>query len=678
MFILVVSTALVAATALLLSARLAEGSVTQLFVGAYVIAFAEIVVVSLLLSMASALTRTFVLASVLGVFCMALAAVRRVRFPPFRSAMRSLLDAGRDPAVVAVAILVLGVIGYSVALALFVPQNNGDAVEYHLARAAFWKQQHAVGYIDGAADARLDGFPPNSEIAMAFTMITSGSGRFAPLVQLAAALATVLAVYGISRRVGLGLRAALFGALLFLTLPVVALQASTGLNDIVLASFVPTSAFFLLSATQRNRVLAAIAVALMMGAKLTGILALPALAFIAVATRRRRPTAALAALASAAAIGAYWYWINLVRAGDPLGSNAGVGAKGSGGISGGRVSSDAVAAIARVIRLGLASIELPGAIGLDRLLYVAAAALLVVVAFITRGSTRERGARAALAATATLAPLALVPLGRLLLRGSQKFFFEVGRPDVGYLDSQRSATKASPIFSWYGPLGVLLTLVSCAFVIRAVRRRQLPGVVLLLAAAPALWIVLVGIVIPYAEWNGRFAMGGFALAAATWGVVLRIRPLAWATAAVALLTTTLAFVHLHDRPSGLRLIEPTAERSVWSQPDWNVEATDHPALRALLRFVQLNVPSHTRLALEPNVWPGGSNEGGWLPVFTFFGPHLSRTIVFADSIRAARDATADWAVLRDDGIGACVRGWDLRFRYDVWIVLRRTPGSRCD
>jgi hypothetical protein len=172
-------------------------------------------------------------------------------------------------------------------------------------------------------------------------------------------------------------------------------------------------------------------------------------------------------------------------------------------------------------------------------------------------------------------------------------------------------------------------------------------------------------------------MGGFALAAATWGIVLRVPPLAWATAALAALTATLAFVHLHDKPAGVRILEATGERSVWSEPDWAVQGTDHPYLRALFRFVDQNVPSDARLALEPNVWPGGSDEGGNLPPFPFFGRDLSRTIVLADSIPAAREARADWAILRDDGFETCVPGWDVAFRYDVWVVLRRAPGARC-
>jgi len=664
--ILVVSAALVAATGLLLSWRLADGGMTQWLVGAYVISFTEIVLVSLLLSIGSHLTRWTLLGTLAAVFVVAVAAAPRRRPNLFPGAGTALLQALRDPPIAAFALVVLGVVGYSIALGLFRPPNDEDALAYHLARAAFWKQQDGIGYIPGAADARLNEFAPNSEIVMAFTMITSGSGRYAPLVELTAALAAALAVFGIARRIGLTVREALFGGLLFVTLPAVALQMSTGLNDVAVASLVASVAFFLLRSTPPNLVLGGLAVALVVGMKLTGILALPGLALIVLTAHRRRAWRVLAALAISAGAGCYWYLLNVVRGGAAFG-----------GIGGERVGTDVAAAASRVLRLLLATVELPGAIGLDRLFYVAAAAVLAAALVVGRGTPQARRARAALGAGAILIPLALVPLDHLILRGSQKLFFELGRADVGYLDSHRSATKASPIFSWYGPLGVVLTAFSLVVAIRAVRRRRLPSVAVVLAAAPILWIVLLGVGVPYWEWNGRYTMGGFALGTATWGVVLRVRPLAWATVALAFLATSLAFVHLHDRPSGLRLIEATHEQSVWSQPAWSIQATDHPHLRALYRFADEQIPSHARLAIEPEVWPLGTASGGNLPPFPFFGRDLTRTIVFARSPRAAAGAHAEWAVLRRDGIGRCVRGWGEELWYGNWLILRRSPGSTC-
>ena len=53
---------------------------------------------------------------------------------------------------------------YSAALAIATPPNDYDALWYHLPRAAFWRQEHAVGYVERANDLRLDVFTPGAEI----------------------------------------------------------------------------------------------------------------------------------------------------------------------------------------------------------------------------------------------------------------------------------------------------------------------------------------------------------------------------------------------------------------------------------------------------------------------------------------------------------------------------------
>ena len=62
-------------------------------------------------------------------------------------------------------------------------------------------------------------------------MLLSGSIRYVGLVQLASLPAAVLAIYGTAGRIGLSRSQAAFGALVFPTLTVVALQAPSALND---------------------------------------------------------------------------------------------------------------------------------------------------------------------------------------------------------------------------------------------------------------------------------------------------------------------------------------------------------------------------------------------------------------------------------------------------------------
>ena len=660
MLALLVASVAIAATASLVAARLAGGSVSTWALMCFVLAFAEVVVLSLATSAAGAFTRWPLIACASVLLLVTAATLRPTQLPPV-AAFRALRDALREPAVAVVGVVAAAAVVYSVALALGPAPNDEDALSYHLARAAYWTQQERIGSIAGALDSRLDAFAPNAEIAMAFTMAVSGSGRYAPLVQLVAALASAVAVAALARQIGLGPRERVLGGLLFLTAPVVVLQASTALTDVVVAALVGCSATLLLGRRRADLAVGAVAVALLVGTKLTGILSLPGLALLIVVAYRRRALPPLVALGVGSLAGCYWYALNVLQGRDAFGR-----------IGGERVEPDAVAAAGRVIRLALAAFETPGAIGLDRLLYGAAA---VVVAAVCLAGGR-RASVAALAGVAVLVPLLVIPVDRFVLRASQKGFAAIGREDAGFLDAGRSATKASPIFSWFGTPGTLLTALAIVVAVRGVRRRELPPFAVVVAAAPVLWVALVGVGVPYWEWNGRYAIGGFVIGAAMWGVVLRWPPLALATAAVVALTTLLAFVHLHDRPSGIRLLEPTREPSVWTEPDWRLQATDNPHLRALYRFFEEHVPRDAALAVEPEVWPGAANVGGNLPAFPFFGRDLTRTVRLADSPEAALATGADWALLREPD-ARCTPGWRPAFRYEPWVVLVRDAARVC-
>jgi hypothetical protein len=659
--ILLLGSACVATTALVLSARLAQGSVTQWLIGAYVIALCELIVVSLFLSLGSWFSRWPLLASLAGIALVVAALGRRTVFPSVQ--LRVLSPFFRDGTIVVLAVLVLGVIGYSVALGLFRPPNDQDALEYHLARAAFWRQQHRIDFIPGAEDRRLNSFAPNSEILMAFTMVMAASGRYAPLVQLTAALAAGAAVYGIARRIGIAMRESLMAGLLFVTLPVVALQMSTGLNDVVVAALAGCSCFFVLGRTPGNLVLAGVSVALLTGVKPTSLLALAGLCVVAVVAHGSRFPRVIAVLVTGAIVGEYWYWLHVSPSNDL-----------TGGVSSARPSLDVAAAVSRIVRLLLAGVELPGAIGLERLWYVVAAAVVAAIGLRTAGRLRKRFRVSAIAASFVVLPLALVPIDHFILRGFRKVYYELGRGSVAYLDPNRSPTKASPIFSWYGPASVMLTSLACVLAIRAYRGRRMSRVAVVVAVAPVIWIVLLGASTPYWEWNGRYTMAGWTIGASAWALALSIRPVALGTAALAVVTTALIFVHLHDRASGVRLLEADHESAVWSEPSWSEQATDHPSLRALYRFATLRIPQEATVALQPILFPGRGFAGGNLPPFPFFGKDLSRHIVLAGSPSRSATVGAGWAILRSP---PCAPGWRVDLRYGVWRVLEHTPGAAC-
>jgi hypothetical protein len=263
----------------------------EFLLAVYVLAWIWLVFVVLALSPARLLTRWSLLLAVGGGLLAGLAmwlASGRPRPPLSRAASRAARDALRHPAVLVLAATVLAGLVYSIALALATPLNDWDVLSYHAARAAFWKQQHGVGYIDNVVDDRLNANPPNAEIGQLATMLLSGNDRYIGLVQLLAYGALALGVAGLARRIGLHTREAVFAALAFSTLPVVILQASGGLNDLVVASFLLAAAYFATGAGRAELLLVALTVALAIGTKFTGVLALPTLAVVAAAGRAPR------------------------------------------------------------------------------------------------------------------------------------------------------------------------------------------------------------------------------------------------------------------------------------------------------------------------------------------------------------------------------------------------------
>ncbi|HWQ23714.1 MAG TPA: glycosyltransferase family 39 protein, partial [Gaiellaceae bacterium] len=307
----------IAASAGLGAACLRLRSVWSFALAWYVLAFAEVLALCLVLSLGGMLGRPGLLVGAALLSCGSAWLWRRSGSPrpPTPALCRDARRTGPGPLVL-LAGAVAFALAYVAALALGTPPSGWDQLTYHLARAAFWLQAGRVGYIGDAYDERLNYNPPGAEMAFAFVLALGRSERLPALVQLVAALACAGGVYGLARLLGLSRREAAFGALAFLATPIVLLQAATPKNDLVVASFLVAAALFLLSGAKAELVLAGIATALAVTTKVTaayGIAVLLALAIVASphSARKRR----VATLALGTALGSGWYVINLAETG---------------------------------------------------------------------------------------------------------------------------------------------------------------------------------------------------------------------------------------------------------------------------------------------------------------------------------------------------------------------------
>jgi hypothetical protein len=620
-----------------------------------VLVFAEIVALSHALSLFGAYTRVWFLVAVGALAGAAVVTfiVLRPPWPPLDRARTVARHLVGDPIVAVLAGVVVLELGYLTALALFTPPSEGDVLSYHLTRALFWIQQHGVGSVPDATDNRINSFPPDAELAQGATMLLSGSIRFAGLVQLTSLVVAVLAIYGTACRIGFSRRPAAFGALLYPTLTVVALQAPTALNDLVVAALVVVVAYFALGRSWNEIAVAGVALALLVGTKGTGLLALPLLFLVCVLTYRgRRAAAAIAVGVAGIAVGAAWYGFVNAAAGEGAFGEA-LHETGHGG--------GVLAVAARATRYAVEEFEVPVS-GSDLAIYALAAGVVA-----TGGLALRRPALVVLGATAlTLLPIAVPTLERVLHSVYWHGWTLVGYEEATALDPARGASSASSMGSWYGPVGIALTLVSLTLVTRRTLNRTLPPVAAVLAWAPAVVLAGTAFIVAYHPLDGRYAMSGVTLGAATWGVVRGSSAGSAATTAVAVTSVAAALVMYAERPAGIGLLEGESSASIWTRPRaWS--QIQQPEVARLVDYLDAHATSGETIAVTRTWWVYPFAYVGW--------PRIEHRLVYADSPSEASRRRAAWAVL-PSGL-ACAPGWKLAMRSGPWAIYRQDPQARC-
>jgi hypothetical protein len=673
----IVTLAGIAGTAGLAAACLGTRTAPSYLLLTYSLAWVELVAAALLLSPLDLVSRPWLEVTVLVCLSAALAvwAVReRPRPPRVLPRVGVVRDCLRDPALaILVFVLTCGWV-YVLALAFFTHPLEWDSLTYHLPRASFWLQDRSVGYIEHANDPRLDGNPPGGEIGLLWTMALSGGDRLVALPQLAAASALVVAVVGIAGRIGLPVRSQLLGGLLFASLPLVAVQAPTTYNDLVVASFLVIAAYASLGRARWELVLLALGVGLALATKFTGILALPVLALVAALANptRRWPALAGAGLVGIA-LGAPWYILNRVETGHFDGALTDATAQ---------VQERTLIAIAPTIRRELYSfVDFSGMRGVD--VYKSPSpfttveelfgllgllALVVGAAWGVGAGRKQRGVVLGVGAAAVIAlPAVLVVLGDQLLRVWHELWLVVDRPDIAAADNswqwQLSSDAAA---SWFGPVAASLLIVATAIVAREAWHRRLPPVAVVLAAAPLLFVGVFAVLVPWDPWRGRFFVFSIALAAATWGVIERFRPALWGAVVLAVVTLPLALLGMYTKPAA-----PWARESIEPPPSvWTASKGD------LLSYLG---GGDVAGAMEMIGRAGSGTVAAAIRendfIYPFFGDRRERTVLLVEHQGGDVPRVATWLVAAPGAsIERCGR-WKREYDQNGWVVERRLSSS---
>ncbi|MEG0019891.1 MAG: hypothetical protein RR728_05025, partial [Oscillospiraceae bacterium] len=131
----------------------------------------------------------------------------------------------------------LVIVGLALIRGAFYPPQNVDSLMYHLSRAFFYYKNEAVRNFPSSY-AWSDYTGPLNAIFMAQLLIfLKGKDYLHNFIQFIPWIVSALAVYGISKNVGMGNKWAVFCAVISFTLSEVVLQAATTQCDLLMASY---------------------------------------------------------------------------------------------------------------------------------------------------------------------------------------------------------------------------------------------------------------------------------------------------------------------------------------------------------------------------------------------------------------------------------------------------------
>lgn len=232
-------------------------------------------------------------------------------------------------------LLVLGLgVGAAILFNLFLiwimPPNNNDSLSTHMSRVAYWMQRGAFFPWPTQRIWQIT-YPVNMQLQMFWTVLFLGSDRIVEIVQWLGALAAMVAVFGLARLLGAERPQALFAAFVWITFPEILLESTTTQNDLVAGTLFAAMLYLLFLGLARRSAgtlaLSGLAFGLCLGTKQTLFFLMPGLALVLVLValfhgRRVLPRLLLWAAAGAASfvlVGLYMFVVNLTVFGHPLG-----------------------------------------------------------------------------------------------------------------------------------------------------------------------------------------------------------------------------------------------------------------------------------------------------------------------------------------------------------------------
>jgi hypothetical protein len=173
-------------------------------------------------------------------------------------------------------------------------------------------------------------------------------------------------------------------------------------------------------------------------------------------------------------------------------------------------------------------------------------------------------------------------------------------------------------------------------------------------------------------------MFGVALAAATWGLLLRSPVSAAAVPGIAVVVLALVLVNYQGKPSGLgAFLGVESEygvpvRSIWGSDrlDWVAVLRGDRDEEAVIRYVEHHVPADTTIAIAARF-----NDF----LYPYFGSRLKRRVALLRPMSNV-PAAAEWLVLSPGArVRRCAEAWQRALELESgWRIERRVRLDECE
>jgi 4-amino-4-deoxy-L-arabinose transferase-like glycosyltransferase len=417
----------------------------------------------------------------------------KVSFQSIKESIKS------DPLLWILSISVIGAYLVNALLIIVVHANNNDSLAVHLARIGYWLQFGSFKPWPTANYYQIS-YPFNAQVQMFWTVLLSGTDQLVEFVQWFSAVFAAIAITGIGKLLGYTRKQSVFSGLIWASLPLILLQSTTTQNDLISASVVIIGLYYLFLGIKRQKIIAMIlsglALGIALGIKQTAFFVLPGLAitlFLVYLKYKKQVIKFLlyfliASFCSLLLFGSYIYISNFIYYKNPFGPSDYVEKV---------VNIDKVVSISKVSNIN------PLIINSSRYLYQ------VVDPTGLPLDCKDDFVRLKQALFSKLFSLLNIPVESDIRVGHHQFLFSeipLVHEDV----------------SWFGLLGFVLIFLSIIELIKAIRKRNVFSIGLIMIAFSAFFGVILfrGTWTPY---HARYMISSFTFLAPFFSIIYRKR-----------------------------------------------------------------------------------------------------------------------------------------------------------